>query len=134
MKLAEGLFALASFIISGARSMPVIIHDDSSDKRCLVMLPGPKATSGTWQGYPFISEHKNSKDLDLSLRADDRDKLKILDIGTIDDLVQLEVEELPKLRVNKNSLSELEELVAEKGLSFGMYVSAYNLDEDQISL
>ena len=72
--------------------------------------------------------------MDLSLRADDRDKLKILDIGTIDDLVQLEVEELPKLRVNKNSLSELEELVAEKGLSFGMYVSAYNLDEDQISL
>lgn len=93
-------------------------------------LTGSTGNIGNMTRLTFISEHKNSKDLDLSLRADDRDKLKSLDIRTIGDLVQLEVEELPKLRVNKKSLSELEELVAEKGLSFGMDVSAYNLDED----
>ncbi|MEO1383067.1 MAG: DNA-directed RNA polymerase subunit alpha C-terminal domain-containing protein, partial [Bacteroidota bacterium] len=41
------------------------------------------------------------------------------------------IAELLKFRnFGKKSLTELEELVAEKNLSFGMEVSKYRLDED----
>ncbi len=68
-------------------------------------------------------------DLDLSVRA--FNCLKAAEVKTLGDLVSYNIADLLKFRnFGKKSLSELEELVADKGLSFGMDVSKYNLDED----
>ncbi len=68
-------------------------------------------------------------DLDLSVRA--FNCLKAAEVKTLGDLVSYNIADLLKFRnFGKKSLSELEELVAEKGLSFGMEVSKYNLDEE----
>ena len=66
-------------------------------------------------------------DLDLSVKA--FDALKQANVTTLEGLVSLSQDELVAI-VGKKSLSELEELVADKGLSFGMDVSKYNLEED----
>ena len=68
-------------------------------------------------------------DLDLSVRA--FNCLKAAEVKTLGDLVSYNIADLLKFRnFGKKSLSELEELVADKGLSFGMDVSKYDLDED----
>lgn len=68
-------------------------------------------------------------DLDLSVRA--YNCLRAANIKTLGDLVNNDVADLLKFRnFGKKSLSELEDLVREKGLTFGMDVSKYNLDED----
>jgi DNA-directed RNA polymerase subunit alpha len=68
-------------------------------------------------------------DLDLSVRA--FNCLKAAEVKTLGDLVSYNIADLLKFRnFGKKSLSELEDLVAEKGLSFGMDVAKYNLDED----
>lgn len=68
-------------------------------------------------------------DLDLSVRA--YNCLKAADIKTLGDLARLEVSDMMKFRnFGKKSLTELEQLIAEKGLTFGMDVSKYRLDED----
>jgi DNA-directed RNA polymerase subunit alpha len=68
-------------------------------------------------------------DLDLSVRA--YNCLKAAEIRTLGELVSFNIEDLLKFRnFGKKSLTELEEFVREKGLTFGMDVSKYNLDED----
>lgn len=68
-------------------------------------------------------------DLDLSVRA--YNCLKAADIKTLGDLAALEVSDMMKFRnFGKKSLTELEQLIAEKGLTFGMDISKYRLDED----
>ena len=68
-------------------------------------------------------------DLDLSVRA--YNCLKSADIKTLGDLAKLEVADMMKFRnFGKKSLTELEQLVAEKNLVFGMDVTKYRLDED----
>lgn len=68
-------------------------------------------------------------DLDLSVRA--YNCLKSADIKTLADLVQLDIADMMKFRnFGKKSLTELEQLVAEKGLTFGMDIQKYKLDED----
>jgi len=68
-------------------------------------------------------------DLDLSVRA--FNCLKAADIRTLGDLVSYNIADMLKFRnFGKKSLTELEELVAEKGLTFGMDVSKYRLEED----
>ncbi len=68
-------------------------------------------------------------DLNISIRV--YNCLKSADITTLGDLVQYTVADLMKFRnFGKKSLMELEELLKEKGLSFGMDVSKYRLDED----
>jgi len=68
-------------------------------------------------------------DLDLSVRA--YNCLKSADVKTLGDLVRLEISDMMKFRnFGKKSLTELEQLVAEKGLTFGMDVAKYRLDED----
>lgn len=68
-------------------------------------------------------------DLNLSVRA--YNCLRAADIQTLGDLVNHDVADLLKFRnFGKKSLAELEEIVREKGLTFGMDVSKYNLDED----
>lgn len=68
-------------------------------------------------------------DLDLSVRA--YNCLKAADVKTLGDLVQLEISDMMKFRnFGKKSLAELEQLVAEKGLTFGMDLIKYKLEED----
>jgi len=68
-------------------------------------------------------------DLDLSVRA--LNCLKAADIETLGDLVSFNKNDLLKFRnFGKKSLTELEDLVDNKGLSFGMSVGKYKLDRD----
>ncbi|UYZ62910.1 DNA-directed RNA polymerase subunit alpha [Hymenobacter weizhouensis] len=68
-------------------------------------------------------------DMDLSVRA--YNCLKAADIKTLGDLVQLDMADMMKFRnFGKKSLTELENLVEEKGLTFGMDLSKYKLDEE----
>ncbi len=68
-------------------------------------------------------------DLDLSVRA--YNCLKAADIKTLGDLVQLDISDMMKFRnFGKKSLTELEQLVSDKNLVFGMDVIKYRLDED----
>ena len=68
------------------------------------------------------------EDLGLSVRA--YNCLKNAHIRTLGDLVRLTIEEISKFRnFGKKSLKELEELVASKGLNFGMDISAYDVAE-----
>lgn len=69
------------------------------------------------------------EDLDLSVRA--YNCLKAAKINSLGELVQYETHELLKFRnFGKKSLVEIEELLVEKNLSFGMDLSKYKLDED----
>jgi len=68
-------------------------------------------------------------DMDLSVRA--LNCLKAADIETLGDLVSFNKNDLLKFRnFGKKSLTELEDLVENKGLSFGMNVSKYKLDRE----
>ena len=68
-------------------------------------------------------------DLDLSVRA--YNCLKAADVKTLGDLVQLEICDMMKFRnFGKKSLAELEQLVSDKGLTFGMDLAKYKLDEE----
>ena len=68
-------------------------------------------------------------DMDLSVRA--YNCLKAADIKTLGDLVQLDMADMMKFRnFGKKSLTELENLVEEKGLTFGMDLGKYKLDEE----
>ncbi len=68
-------------------------------------------------------------DLDLSVRA--YNCLKAADVRSLGDLVRLEISDMMKFRnFGKKSLAELEQLVAEKSLTFGMDLSKYKLDEE----
>lgn len=68
-------------------------------------------------------------DMDLSVRA--LNCLKAADVETLGELVAFNKNDLLKFRnFGKKSLTELEDLVAAKGLSFGMNVAKYKLDKD----
>jgi DNA-directed RNA polymerase subunit alpha len=68
-------------------------------------------------------------DLDLSVRA--LNCLKAADVETLGDLVSYAKSDLLKFRnFGKKSLTELEDLVDNKGLTFGMNVAKYKLDKD----
>jgi DNA-directed RNA polymerase subunit alpha len=68
-------------------------------------------------------------DMDLSVRA--LNCLKAADVETLGDLVSYNKNDLLKFRnFGKKSLTELEDLVHSKNLTFGMNVAKYRLDED----
>lgn len=68
-------------------------------------------------------------DLDLSVRA--LNCLKAAEIKTIADLVSYDVADMLKFRnFGKKSLTEIQDLVKSKGLSFGMNIGKYKLDEE----
>lgn len=68
-------------------------------------------------------------DLDLSVRA--LNCLKAADIRSLADLVSYDVADMLKFRnFGKKSLTEIQDLVKTKGLSFGMNLSKYKLDEE----
>jgi DNA-directed RNA polymerase subunit alpha len=68
-------------------------------------------------------------DMDLSVRA--LNCLKAADVETLADLVALNKHDLLKFRnFGKKSLTELEELIKSKNLSFGMNLAKYKLDKE----
>ena len=69
------------------------------------------------------------EDLDLSVRA--YNCLKAAKINTLGELVRFDTHELLKFRnFGKKSLVEIEELLHLKGITFGMDLSKYKLDEE----
>ena len=94
-------------------------------------------TAGT-QEDNIVDEHNlhmrkllktSLEDLDLSVRA--YNCLKAAKINTLAELVRYDTHELLKFRnFGKKSLVEIEELLQEKGLTFGMDLSKYKLDEE----
>ena len=94
--------------------------------------------TGTREEDNIVDEHilhmrkllKTSlEDLDLSVRA--YNCLKAAKINTLAELVQYDTHELLKFRnFGKKSLVEIEELLVEKGLTFGMDLAKYKIDED----
>lgn len=69
------------------------------------------------------------EDMDLSVRA--YNCLKAAKINTLGELVRYDTNSLIKFRnFGKKSLLEIEQLVIEKGLSFGMDLAKYKLDEE----
>ncbi|MEO6884624.1 MAG: DNA-directed RNA polymerase subunit alpha [Bacteroidia bacterium] len=68
-------------------------------------------------------------DMDLSVRA--LNCLKAADVDTLAELVSFNKNDLLKFRnFGKKSLTELEDLVQSKGLTFGMNLAKYKLDKD----
>ena len=68
-------------------------------------------------------------DMDLSVRA--LNCLKAADIRSLADLVSYDVADMLKFRnFGKKSLTEIQDLVKSKGLSFGMNLSKFKLDEE----
>ncbi len=68
-------------------------------------------------------------DMDLSVRA--LNCLKSAEVDTLGELVAFQKSDLLKFRnFGKKSLTELEELVDMKGLTFGMNLSKYKLDKE----
>ena len=68
-------------------------------------------------------------DMDLSVRA--LNCLKAADVETLGELVSYNKNDLLKFRnFGKKSLTELEDLIESKGLSFGMDVAKYKLDRE----
>ena len=68
-------------------------------------------------------------ELDLSVRA--YNCLKAANVKVLGDLAALEVSDMMKFRnFGKKSLAELEQLIADKGLTFGMDLSRYKLEEE----
>lgn len=69
------------------------------------------------------------EDLELSVRA--YNCLKAAKINSLAELVQYDMHELLKFRnFGKKSLVEIEELLQDKGLTFGMDLGKYKLDEE----
>ncbi|HAN18439.1 MAG: DNA-directed RNA polymerase subunit alpha [Bacteroidetes bacterium GWC2_33_15] len=68
-------------------------------------------------------------DLDLSVRA--LNCLKAAEVDTLGDLVKYNKNDLLKFRnFGKKSLTELEDLLSEKSLTFGMDITKYKLDKE----
>ena len=68
-------------------------------------------------------------DLDLSVRA--LNCLKAADVETLGELVKFNRNDLLKFRnFGKKSLTELDDLLIQLNLSFGMYISKYKLDKE----
>lgn len=69
------------------------------------------------------------EDLDLSVRA--YNCLKAAKINNLSELVKYDTNELLKFRnFGKKSLVEIEAMVLDKGLQFGMDLAIYKLDEE----
>jgi DNA-directed RNA polymerase subunit alpha len=96
-------------------------------------LEGPRVTEDEPIDEETMQMRKMLKtpleDMELSVRA--KNCLKAADIKTMGELVQLEIADMMKFRnFGKKSLTELENLVEERGLEFGMDLGKYRLEED----
>lgn len=102
-----------------------------SDERITLEAPEKAETEEFDESSLHMRQLLKTKlvDMDLSVRA--LNCLKAADIETLGELVSFNKNDLLKFRnFGKKSLTELEDLVEAKGLSFGMNVSKYKLDKD----
>jgi len=102
-----------------------------SDQTMTYEIPRPAEEESVDEEYMRMRKllKTNLADLDLSVRA--YNCLKAADVRTLGDLARLEVSDMMKFRnFGKKSLTELEALINEKGLTFGMDLGKYKLDED----
>jgi DNA-directed RNA polymerase subunit alpha len=102
-----------------------------SDQTMTIEAPRKEETEEVDEHYLHMRKMLKTSisDLELSVRA--YNCLKSADIRTLGDLVKLEIADMMKFRnFGKKSLTELEQLVADKNLTFGMDVSKYRLEED----
>ncbi|MEX0884024.1 MAG: DNA-directed RNA polymerase subunit alpha [Cyclobacteriaceae bacterium] len=102
-----------------------------SDQTMVIDAPGSGAIEPIDEEYLHMRKllKTSLSDLDLSVRA--YNCLKAADVKTLGDLAKLEISDMMKFRnFGKKSLAELEQLIQEKGLTFGMDLSKYNLDEE----
>ena len=101
-----------------------------SDKRITLDVEEKSATEDFDESSLHMRQLLMTKltDLDLSVRA--LNCLKSAEIDTLGDLVSFDKNDLLKFRnFGKKSLSELEDLVATKGLSFGMDLLKYKVEK-----
>ncbi len=98
----------------------------------ITLVPDEKTVSEDFdEGSLHIRQLLKTKlvDLDLSVRA--LNCLKAAEVETLGELVAFNKNDLLKFRnFGKKSLTELEELVRNRGLEFGMNVSKYKLDKE----
>ena len=102
-----------------------------SDERITLMDEQKTVSEDFDEGSLHIRQLLKTKlvDMDLSVRA--LNCLKAAEVETIGELVALNKADLLKFRnFGKKSLTELEELVRNKGLEFGMNISKYKLDKE----
>ena len=102
-----------------------------SDERITMMDDKKAASDDLDENSLHIRQLLKTKlvEMDLSVRA--LNCLKAAEVETIGDLVSLDKHDLLKFRnFGKKSLTELEELVRNKGLEFGMNISKYKLDKE----
>lgn len=102
-----------------------------SDERITMMDEKKSASEDLDENSLHIRQLLKTKlvEMDLSVRA--LNCLKAAEVETIGDLVSLDKHDLLKFRnFGKKSLTELEELVRNKGLEFGMNISKYKLDKE----
>ena len=102
-----------------------------SDERITMMDEKKAASEDLDENSLHIRQLLKTKlvEMDLSVRA--LNCLKAAEVETIGDLVSLDKHDLLKFRnFGKKSLTELEELVRNKGLEFGMNISKYKLDTE----
>ena len=102
-----------------------------SDERITMMDEKKAASEDLDENSLHIRQLLKTKlvEMDLSVRA--LNCLKAAEVETIGDLVSLDKHDLLKFRnFGKKSLTELEELVRNKGLEFGMNSSKYKVDKE----
>lgn len=102
-----------------------------SDERISLELDAPAEVEEFDESSLHMRQLLKTKlaDMDLSVRA--LNCLKAADIESLGDLVAYNKNDLLKFRnFGKKSLTELEDLVESKNLSFGMDVSKYKLDKE----
>lgn len=102
-----------------------------SDENITFDLPGKKQEESVDEQALHIRKILKTplEDLDLSVRA--YNCLKAAKINSLSELVSYDTNELLKFRnFGKKSLVEIEALIIEKGLHFGMDLSKYKLNEE----
>ncbi len=103
-----------------------------SDKKITVELPQDEEADEIDEEYLRVRQllKKRLVDIDLSVRA--LNCLKAANVHTLGDLVTYKKEDLLKFRnFGKKSLAEIEQLLENYGLEFGMDVSKYDLNDDE---
>jgi DNA-directed RNA polymerase subunit alpha len=103
-----------------------------SDEKITVETQEKKKTQEFDEEFLRIRQLLKKKlvDMDLSVRA--LNCLKSAEVNTLGDLVSFQKEDLLKFRnFGKKSLSELENLLENLNLDFGMDIRKYHLEEDE---
>ena len=102
-----------------------------SDERITLEADEIAQTESYDEESPHMRQLLKTKlvDMDLSVRA--LNCLKAAEVDTLGDLVSFNKNDLMKFRnFGKKSLTELDELVANKNLTFGMDLTKYKLDKE----